>query len=293
MNPWLQHIAHFSGANADAVLAEPLAALYDAGRERWREIDLNPEDFAAHVLSRLPVTKDRAAYLRSLAGEDLYLACACVLGQPGALAAFEAHYLSRVPALVASIDRSSQFGDEVQQLVRERLLLPREGLPARLADYSGRGALMVWLRVSARRVALTVGAESTKNRQADFRLVEGLASDTSPETQLLRERHASALGNAIRRAVAALTPQQRMLLRMYFSSGMSTGQIAATLNVSRATAARQLVTARRTVYEKTRDFLKEELAIDSAEFESLARALHDELDISLHSLFRIADNLNR
>jgi RNA polymerase sigma-70 factor len=286
MDPWLRHIAHFAGADECAALAEPLAALYDAGRARWPDVDLACADFAAHLLSRLPTDGDRAAYLRSLVGEDLYLACACVHDRPGALAAFEAHYLSRVPALVASIDSAREFGDEVQQLVRQRLLLPRDASPPRLADYSGRGALLVWLRVSARRIALAVAAGSAQVKTADFRLVEGLAGGTSPEVQLLRERHAGALAAAIRRALAALAPASRMLLRMYFSSGLSTGQIGATLRVSRATAARQLVAARRAVYEQTRVFLREELAIDSAEFESLARTLHDQLDISLGSLFR-------
>jgi hypothetical protein len=86
--------------------------------------------------------------------------------------------------------------------------------------------------------------------------------------------------------VAALLPEQRVILRMYFSSGQSTERIAAALRVTRSTAARRLVAARQAVFEETRRLLSTQLALDTGEFGSLARALHSQLNISLSGLLR-------
>jgi RNA polymerase sigma-70 factor len=89
---------------------------------------------------------------------------------------------------------------------------------------------------------------------------------------------------ALRDAVAALTPEQRVILRMYFASGQSTEQIAAVLRVNRSTAARRLVAARQAVFDETHRRLRAELPLTTDEFASLARALHDQLDVSLSGL---------
>jgi RNA polymerase sigma-70 factor (ECF subfamily) len=266
-------------------LAAALATLFDAGRARWSDVDLLREDFAAHVLLRLAPEGNRVEYVRALVGADLYLACACVHRRPGALEAFDAHYLARVPQFIASIDASPQFADEVRQLLRERLLLPRDGAPPRIADYSGRGALTVWLRVSAKRAALNLRQQPAEARRRDHApLIDDLADDASPELQLLRERYAGAFATALRRALAALAEEERMVLRLFFVAGESTERIAALMKMSRSTAGRRLVAARQSVYELTRRFLAEQFPVDSAEFQSLARGLHDDLNVSLTSM---------
>jgi RNA polymerase sigma-70 factor len=118
----------------------------------------------------------------------------------------------------------------------------------------------------------------------DRAALDQLAADTAPELAVLRTRHAAAMTAALRDAVAALTPEQRVILRMYFASGQSTEQIAAVLRVNRSTAARRLVAARQAVFDETHRRLRAELPLTTDEFASLARALHDQLDVSLSGL---------
>lgn len=287
MGDW-ESLATALGASDGEVadVAQALAAVYRAGEAGWPSLpSLPPADFVAHIAAHAPQSSERLEHLRALKAEDLYLACACVHALPGAIEAFDAVFLSRVAAFVAHIDRSAAFADEIRQLLRERLLVRHGNTRPRLAEYSGRGALGSWLRVTAVRVALDQRLSPHEARRVDDQAVlDELAESSSPELQVLRARHATALADALRRAVSALTPEQRVILRLYFGLGQSTGDIAVALRVDRSTAARRLVAAREAVFDETRRLLREQLALDSDEFASLARALHDQLNVSLTGL---------
>jgi RNA polymerase sigma-70 factor (ECF subfamily) len=240
---------------------------------RWPTLGVEPDELVAHLALHVPPNVDRLAHLRSLPAEDLYLAYACSEALPGAVEAFDEHYLARVPAFVAHIDRSPPFADEIRQVMRERLLVARSDGPPRIADYAGRGALMVWVRLCAVRVALNQRGRVEEARRADDATVlDDLAADSSPELKVLRTRYASVLTEALKGAVAALDAEQRIILRMYYASGQNTQRIATALRVDRSTAARRLVAARQAVFDATRRLLQEQLPVDIDEFASLARA---------------------
>jgi RNA polymerase sigma-70 factor (ECF subfamily) len=283
MNEWESLAAMLDGAGNPA-LAELLREKWEAGGARW-SFALAPSDFVSHLATHLPPGAEPAAHVRSLVAEDLYLACGCLLGQREAVAAFDGEYLARVGAYVAHLDGSAQFGDEMRQVLRERLLVATPERPARIGDYSGRGAMASWLRVTAVRIALNHrGSPNEARRIDDSDVLDELAASDAPELEILRKRHATALADALKQAVQALLPEQRVILRMYFSSGQSTERIAAALRVNRSTAARRLVAARQAVFEETRRLLSTQLPLDTDEFGSLARALHSQLNISLSGL---------
>src|SRR5262245_41018632 len=97
---------------AEPVVGSLLREQYELGRARWPKVaTLSPADFATHVAMHLPPDVDRTEHLAALDGEDLYLACACVHELPGAVVAFDAQFLSRVPSFVAHIDRTPAFAD--------------------------------------------------------------------------------------------------------------------------------------------------------------------------------------
>jgi RNA polymerase sigma-70 factor (ECF subfamily) len=271
----------------DLRVEEALMRLHAAAREHWAELpELPLDDFIAHVATAIPPGHDAVVYLESLVIEDLYLACACMHDVPGAIAAFDARWLSAVPGYVARIDRSRDLADEICQQVRERMLVRRPDRPPKIAEYSGRGSLASWLRVVAVRLALDHRARPDEVRRTDDSdlMLERLADETAPDQLILQARWAGAMTAALRRAVATLVPEQRVILRMYFASGQNTQQIARMLRVDRSTAARRLVAARQAIFEATHRFLSAELPIDTVEFASLARALHDQLDVSLSGL---------
>jgi RNA polymerase sigma-70 factor (ECF subfamily) len=265
--------------------ARLLAAAHGAGQARWPSLaPLPPADFVGHLAAHVSAER-RLDDLRALKADDFYLACACLSALPGAVEAFDAELLSRVSSFIGHIDRSPAFADEIRQILRERLLVRRDGARPRIAEYSGHGALGSWLRVAAVRVALDQRMSPHEARRVDdCAVIDELVEESSPELRVLRARYAGALADALRRAVTALTPEQRLILRMYFGLEQSTGHIAVALNIDRSTAARRLMAARQAVFDETRRLLQAELALDSDEFASLARALHDQLNVSLTGL---------
>jgi RNA polymerase sigma-70 factor (ECF subfamily) len=289
MERWDELTAALAGPDADhARLAALLQGILDAGRARWPAVPpLAPADLVAHVAAQLAPDADAAQHLAALVAPDLYLALGCALEVPEALAAFDDEYLARVPAYVAQIDASAAFGDEIRQVLRARLLVRRDGARARIAEYTGRGALAAWLRVVAVRAALDIRTSAEEAHRVDApSLVEALADDSSPEIELLRRAHLPALEDALRRALAGLSAESRVILRMYFATGQNTSRIAAALRVDRSTAARKLVAARQAVFDETKRLLRERLPIASAEFASLALALHEQMNVSLGTLLR-------
>lgn len=260
--------------------APTIAALVARARRVWPALDVDEARFAAHVAARLG--DDGVPCV-----EDLYLACACLDGQPQALAEFDARYLSGVAHHLRRLDRSPAFADEVRQRLRERLFVPSEGEPPRLTGYSGRGPLATWVRIAAIRLALNLRRDDRDLSLApgDEPMIAG-----SPELLLLRHRYRADFNAAFVAAVAGLSVEQRHLLRLHFLDGVSLGRIAALHFVDKSTISRRLQIAREQLFVATERSLRARLALGDGEAASLIRLLRSQLgDVSVARLLRAND----
>jgi RNA polymerase sigma-70 factor (ECF subfamily) len=212
--------------------------------------------------------------------EDLYVACGCAAGSPAALAEFEERFLSEVPSFVSRVDSSRAFADEVKQELRQRLLLPREGGPPRIADYTGQGPLARWVQVTALRTALNL-------RRGGGRLepvVEDRLAAQSPELGYLRESKKAAFEEALRAALASITPRERTLLKLHLLDGLSTPRIAELWRTHRTTVRRQLNECHSRLHGAMRAHLRERLRLEEHELDSFLRTSKSEIDLSLGPL---------
>ena len=211
-------------ASDAAELETTLTSLVERAQRAWPGVVLAPELFVAYFAARLPDDADLSQALAKLHTDDLYLACACARGVPEALAVFDWQYLSRLPAEVLRIDCSDDFTDDVRQRLRERLLL---GAPPRIAEYTGRGALGAWVRVTAvRQTALDAppGRAATRSpARADP------AAAPTPEGLAIygqyREQEEPLSGAQISRSRVS-GADSRELLRQHFVEGLNFQQIA-------------------------------------------------------------------
>jgi RNA polymerase sigma-70 factor, ECF subfamily len=264
-----------------AELEDALSALLSRAQAAWPELGLPPADFLRHVAERL--RGEPLAALSALHGEDLYLACACAQGLPAALAAFDARFLSQVPALLSAERLAPEVIDEVCQQLRARYLVALPDGPPRIAEYSGRGRLLGWVRVAALHLSLNL----FRNRDDQIARQEGadpallLAPGDDQELEYLRRRYQPEFKAAFQEALAALPDRQRELLRMSVVHGLSIDKIAPLYQTSRATAARWLAAARQAVLDDLHRRLRERLRLSPSEVESLARVLRSQLQISL------------
>ena len=132
--------------DAQGDLEPRLQAIVDEARAAFPEI-ANAGDLLARALAeRIDPDEPVESALAALRGTDLWLACGCARGDPASLRVFDQRYLSKVPALIRRADADGQLAQEVAQELREKLLVPEAGR-ARIADYSGRGDLLGWLRI--------------------------------------------------------------------------------------------------------------------------------------------------
>jgi RNA polymerase sigma-70 factor (ECF subfamily) len=178
---------------------------------------------------------------------------------------------------VARIDRSHDFVSEVQQLLRERLLV---GDDAKIREYRGAGALSAWLRTAAVRTALNLRRRNRQEVQRDTSL-EPFETLLDPEIAMLRQRHMPEIDAALHRAIAALDPRERMLLHFYYVDGLTLAKIAALERIGTTTVFRRLNAATQAVLAAVKAELSDKLQLSIQSLDSLLRHVRDDIDLSL------------
>lgn len=253
-------------------MSDPIDELVARGRAAWPTVVLDVAAVRAHVAA-LAVPPLPAH------GADLYLACACSRGDRAAIERLDASYIHDVPAHVRHLSGAADFGDEVRQRVRVRLLTAADGKTPPIATYGGRGPLGGWIRATAVRVGLSLLGE--RGRLPPSSSFDWLVADRDPALTLLKARHREAFATALHEALAALGERDRTVLRLTLCAGLSAVRIGKVLGVNHSTVSRWLAAAREEILDGTRRRLTERLALEPGEFESLVRALQSQLDISV------------
>ncbi|MBN1206299.1 MAG: sigma-70 family RNA polymerase sigma factor [Myxococcaceae bacterium] len=254
---------------------EPLRA----AREAWPGIEIDPEQFAAHVESLRRAGGGSPEHLA-----DVYLAFAATQGHAAALRAFDEHLLAGITPAVRGVDTAEDFIAEVRQVLRARLLVGTGDAPPRIAEYKGRGPLLAWVRIAAVRVALNLKRAEAPAAAAEDLLGELAASEPDPELRHLKTLYRAEFGAALREALAALSERQRVLLRLHYVDGLRLARIARLYQVHESTVSRWVSSAVDTVSLSARRRLIERLALSPSSFDSVARMVQSHLDLSIRRL---------
>ncbi|QRN99234.1 sigma-70 family RNA polymerase sigma factor [Archangium violaceum] len=286
-------LAHTGGrleasAEADA-LEGLLRRVWEDARAQWPEVELPAERFIRHLAERLPEAGSDGQIgprLEQLSLPELYLACACVQGIAEATVAFDRHYLSRLPGLLGYLRQPAAIIDEVCQLTRVKLLVHTpEGAP-RLNDYTGQGSLLSWVRITAVRIALRVcGLDKPAPDEGVVEVLESLPAPGDVELDLIRRRHHAEFRQAVREAFAALSMDERHLLRLHVVDQLSTVELGALFRVNQSTVSRWLKSVRQTVFNETRRRLQARLGLSARDFQSFLGALDSQLELGISLIF--------
>ncbi len=281
-----------------AALERLLLQAWETARAQWPSVALPAAPFVTYLAERLPEAGSPNALeplLEQLSLAELYLACGCVRGIASAIQLFERNYLAKLPGLLKGPKLPDAMVDDVCQLVRVKLLVSTpEGAP-KLAEYTGRGALMSWVRVTAVRMAirLQAGEKPAADEDPDtaFKAIPAPGVDT--ELDLIRRRYHSDFRHAVREAFTTLSADERHLLRLYFADELSMYELAALFRVNQSTVSRWLKTARQTVYEETQRCLQARLGLSSRDFKSFLAVLDSQLGLDLSQLLKAEDEVPR
>ena len=266
-------------------LDEALCAQLKSGREAWPEVSLPDAVFIGHLADRAGAEGARS--LGTLHGADLYLACACARLDPRALRAFDEKVLPAVSHALRKWDPSFGLVDEVEQTLRQRLLVAPAGFAPKIADYSGRGPLTKWLRAAAIRTAISMRRGGKKEVALEDEAIADWSTPLSdPELDFIKGRYRAEFGDAFRAAMASLTSQERNVLRLHLLDGLNIEQIGNLYGTHRSTVARWIARSREGLLEETRRRLGEKLSLGRAELESLMGLLRSQLDVSINRLLK-------
>jgi RNA polymerase sigma-70 factor (ECF subfamily) len=259
-------------------------AAWRRAREAHPACAVSPIALFAYIGERIQ-GGDPATELERRHVADLYVACGCEQGDPAALAMLEREVLSRVDRALASLRLCPDDRAEVIQVLRERMLVAREGRPG-IAAYDGRAPLATWLRVCAIRMARRHANRGRRAVDVDDDALDQLAPGVpDPELAYFKQHYGAQFRAAFRAAVASLTARERNLLRYSVTDGFGIDQIAAIYHVHRATAARQLRHARRALADATRQRMQIALGIGGRELDSILRVLMSMTDAALQEIF--------
>jgi len=262
-----------------AALEACLARMRAEGRTAWPEAEIEAAAYVRHLAARAP--SGDPEQLGKLHAADLYLACACAAGDEASIAVFDQRYLAPLPAQLTRRGIAPDLANDAVQWLRERLFVG----PEKIREYDGRGALAGWLRVAAVRAASNLRRDDARRaaREAEAGAPAALTA-VDPELALIKRRYGEAFRTALRDAFAALSEEERNVLRLHFVDGLNLEGIAQVLGLSRATVGRRMLSGRTRALEETLRLLGERIEASPTELVSILGVVRSKLDLSFGAL---------
>ncbi len=266
-------------APSPAAVAAAWEMLVASARAKWPGVKLDDATLATFIAPRLSGI-DLPAALTAAPAADLALAAACAAQEPTAQAAFDA-VLGEVDAAGIAVNATKDQVEEVKQLLRVQLLVPRDGKPAGIAGYRGKGPLRGWVRITATRELIRHKKKRARETPLEKGLDDYLHTSIDPALAQLKAEYRAEFAVALREAIGDLSAEDRTLLRHQIVDEMSIDEIGAAFGVHRATAARWLTRARAALVSATHHRLAARLKLPVEQIESVIRLVQSQLDASV------------
>ena len=266
---------------ASADLEGWLQRLVRDAQTAWPGVAVPAELFVAYLADRVG-DDDDAKSIGKLLTNDLYLACACVLGESSAIEAFERGPMANLDGALHELDKGKGITAEIKQRVREKMLTAPEGELPGIAGFRGKGSLQAWVRI----IAIRMGYRILEKGKKQVELKDTHLGDVTGDMELeyFKEKYKGDFAAAFEQALEVLEKRERTLLRMTIIDGLSCSQIGAMYSVNKSTASRWLSTAREKLADATKDILKQRLNLSPSEVESMVRMVRSRIDLSMHRL---------
>jgi RNA polymerase sigma-70 factor (ECF subfamily) len=259
-----------------AMAGHALTSALAAAQAAWPGVHVPADVFEAYIIER---AGDDALTLE--ATSSLYLACACVRGDPLALRAFESRHMPEVERAIVRTRLSAADVAEVMQSLRQQLLA---GPSPRIASYTGRGDLAAWLRVTAVRAALKRIRGQKPQVEADDALLAARSVGDDPELLYMKELYRRAFRESFGAALEGLDARDKVLLRQHFIDRLGVDDLAPLYQVHRATVARWIQRARDHLLDETRRQFMQRARVSPRECESVLRLVRSRIDVTLGRL---------
>lgn len=253
-----------------------LARALEEGAAAYPEVDRERPSLRSRLASHLEGAGEGACL------PDLYLACACLEGDPGAVAVLARDVVGPAALVAARACRIPARAEDLAQALSEQLLVAARGGAAGLASYRGQGNLKAWVRVIAVREAVRWRRESERLPSGD----SGLSALAASATASLPRLDGALLGSVLAQASSVLDAEERRLLRYHFGEGLSFEALAKLHATHRSTISRRVARARGKLREEVRRLLVQAHHLPDADVSTFIRSARRQLDQSVLSLLQ-------
>ena len=251
------------------------------------------------------VAAEITKFIDEMQADDLCLIIACEHGNERAWNDLVERFTSTVRSAARSATANEDAAEDLAQSIWAELYGLRvraDGRPAsKLAYYSGRGSLAGWLRAVVAQLSVDTFRKQSKLVQAeedadldrlarDARVSEtqafALSGVPNPEQSLANRFAETDLQQALKKAVAELAAEDRLLVRLYYFDNLRLREAGAVLGVHEATASRRLTRIQTDLRKRVSQILTAERGWTTAETERSFAEVAQHLDTDLEGLIK-------
>jgi RNA polymerase sigma-70 factor (ECF subfamily) len=255
-------------------------------------IHVELESFARFLVDRLPEPSEGAGLFDHVHAGDLLLAWACIRGDARAHVLFETRFGPELVTMARGFATEGLESEDLLQAFRMKVLVGDGERSAKLAEYDGQGFLQNWVRVTALRsfIDMQRAARARSRREEPGSFPSTAPGGVDMELDFLKREYREHFREAFGRALRALDPKDRAMLRHHAAAGLTIDQIAAIYHVHRATAARRVADAKKRFLDLLRADLARATKISEREVDGIMDLIQSQLDVSFGRLLDSTGN---
>ena len=246
------------------------------------------------------------AFVDELRADDLCLIIACERGDETAWNDLVKDFDSTVKSAARKISGNNEDAEDLAGSIWAELYglkHDKDGkLRTKLSYYSGRGSLGGWLRAVVSQLAIDEFRKQSKFVQIEEnREFENLANESSEKTennsvvshpdnpeQIFSEKQTQKdVSEALKKAVAELEAEDRLILKLYYFDELKLKDIGAALGFHEATASRKLVRVQTEIRKSVEKILKNQHGWNELEIKRYLSDAASKIGINLEKMFAI------
>ncbi len=241
---------------------------------------------------------DINSFIDGMQADDLCLIIACEKNDERAWSELVERFTPAVRSAARSASSNEDAAEDLVQSIWAELYglrIGKDGRPSsKLAYYSGRGSLAGWLRAVVAQLAVDVYRKQARLVQADEdsdldRFAQDLptsdgqsAAVLNPEKLISNKFAESDVQSALSSAVAELSDEDRLLVKLYYFDDMRLREAGVVLGVHEATASRRLTRIHSDLRKRVTQILIDEKGWTKTEaersFAEVAQTLNTDLE---------------
>ena len=245
-------------------------------------------------------------FIDGIRADDLCLIIACENGVETAWNDLVKSFDATVKSAARAISKNAEDAEDLASSIWAELYglkHDKDGkLKSKLSYYSGRGSLGGWLRAVTSQLAIDQFRKMKKLVQIEEdREFENLAQSSAEKTgndsvvsksanpeEIFSENEAQKdVSNALKKAIAELEPEDRLILKLYYFEDLKLKDIGATLGFHEATASRKLARLQSEIRKSVEKILHKEYGWKQEEIKRQLSETASKLGISFEKMFTI------